>query len=85
MPRFFFHLREESGLIPDEEGREFPTLAEARLHALEGIRSIMSDEVKAGRIDLSGQLEIADDRGTALLTLSFDEAVEIHHGETPRR
>ena len=81
MPRFFFHLRDETGFVQDEEGREFASLGEARTHALEGIRSIVSEDAKYGRIDLTGELEVADESGAALLKVGFGEAVEVHQTE----
>ena len=81
MPRFFFHLHDVSGLVPDEEGREFGSIDSARAHALQGIRSIISDDAKSGTIDVTLTLEVADESGVSLFTLGFDEAIQMRAGE----
>ena len=77
MPRYFFHVRDGSGLAEDEEGRELPNVESARAEAIKGVRSIISDEVKRGLIDLRGDITVTDKDGVALLLLEFEEAVEL--------
>ena len=77
MPRYFFHIRNGSGFIRDEEGRELPDEAVAREEALKGIRSIISSEASGGHLDLTGELEIADPEDQVVMTLRFDEAFEL--------
>ena len=42
--------------------------------ALKGARSIISQEVQQGRLDLDGHIEVVDGEGRSVLTLSFREA-----------
>lgn len=77
MPRYFFHIRNGSGVAEDEEGRELPSAEIARNEAIKGVRSIISDEVKQGLVDLRGEIRVTDETGAAVLLLHFDEAVEV--------
>ena len=81
MPRYFFHVREIGNFIEDEEGRDLPGLEVARAEALKGARSIISDDVSKGVIDLSSAIEVADSAGAVLLTLSFGDSVRIERRE----
>lgn len=80
MSRYHFNVYNGSGLVEDEEGRELPDLEIVAGEALKGVRSILSDEVKQGRLDLRGRLEVEDGEGTIVLTLHFKEAIEILAG-----
>jgi hypothetical protein len=77
MPRYHLNLFNGTGSVIDEEGLEFPDLAAARAEAVRDIRSILSDEVLKGRIDLQGRIEIAEPAGTVCATVRFTEAVEL--------
>ena len=83
MPRFRFNLYNSTGFVEDEEGRELPDLAAARHEAMNDIRSILSEEITAGRVDLRGRLEIVDELAKLSSTVRFDEAVEIIRDEPP--
>ncbi|TFI56592.1 hypothetical protein E2493_19505 [Sphingomonas parva] len=61
---------------------DLPDLAAARKKAIEGVRSMLSDEIKTGRIDLAGRIEITDESGNLLAEIPFEEAVRI---SMPRR
>lgn len=77
MARYFLHIHNGNGTTRDEEGVDMDGIAGARLRAIEGIRSIISEEVLAGRIDLCGSVVIADEFGEDLLTVPFDQAFDI--------
>lgn len=83
MARYFLHMHNGNGFTRDEEGQEFGDLRAARTRAIEGIRSILSEEVRGGRLDLSGRIDIGDAGGTILLSLSFEEALEVRRGGPP--
>jgi hypothetical protein len=84
MPRFHLHLYDRAGVSSDEEGLELADLDSARARAIDGIRSIASQEVRGGRLDLEGRIEIADEAGTVLGTVRFPEAVEVRRPEDER-
>jgi hypothetical protein len=76
VPRYFFHVfNDETSL--DDEGLELPTLKAAQAHAITAARSIMSDELKAGRIVLSHHIAVHGENGGILLDVTFGDAVEI--------
>ncbi len=77
MPRYFFHVRDGTGVAQDEDGRELANVELARSEALKGVRSIISDEVKRGLIDLRGEVTVTNRAGAVLLRVRFEEAVEL--------
>lgn len=79
MSRYHFHLQNGGGFVEDEEGRELPGVEAARAEAVKDIRSIISEEVREGVVDLRGRLEVVDGDGTPVLTVVFSEAVEIRN------
>lgn len=83
MPRFYFHLHNGTGLTRDEEGRDLEDLAEARRCAIEDIRSVLCEDVERGFIDMRGRIDVAGERGQALTTVPFSEAVEIRLAGEP--
>jgi hypothetical protein len=77
MARYHFHIHDGAGFVEDEEGRELPDLEAARREGLRGIRSIVSEDLMNGVLDLRGRLEVVDDAGHRVLTIPFAEAVDI--------
>ena len=75
MPRFFFHVRERRGASPDIEGMDLPDRNTAVNVALKGARSILCDEVMEGCLDLDGAIQVTDEEGRELFTITFSEAV----------
>ena len=82
MPRFFFDVVNRVGLVRDPEGAELPDEQAARSHALDSIRSMVSDEGRMGVIDLRGRIDVRCDAGLAF-SVAFGEAVEILTGDLP--
>jgi hypothetical protein len=77
MPLFFLNIHNGFGVAQDDEGVDLPDLAAAREKAVEGIRSILSEEIKAGTIDLGGHVEVADADGNVLAAVHFEDAFRI--------
>jgi hypothetical protein len=84
MPRFYIHVRNRLGLVPDEEGIELPDLESARAEAVRSIRSIIGDEAREGLLDLCGEAQLADEAGRILAEVPFSAAFEIHLEEATR-
>ena len=76
MPRDHFHLRDRSGLTEDVQGRELADLVKASERAIREARAIICDDVRQGRIDLRGMIEVTDGSGQVVLTVRFSDAVE---------
>lgn len=77
MPHYHFNLHNSIGFVADEEGQDLPDLDAARTEALRNARGIMAEEVRVGRLDLAGKLEVVDGGGASLLTIAFAEAIEL--------
>lgn len=81
MPRYHLHVYNRIGHVLDEEGMELADLAAAREKALEGIRAIVAEEAKAGRIDLAGHVDITDGSDELVDTIVFREAFKLNLDE----
>ena len=81
---FHLNIRNGIGLVEDEEGRDLFDLEAARLDAIEGIRSIISEEAKSGLVDLTGQIEICDDAGNLLCLVRYADAFDLRLGRRKR-
>ena len=81
MSRYYLHIDNGGGYSEDTEGQELESLAAARAAAIEGVRSLLSEEARQGQLDLSGRIEITDADGNILLTVPFSEAVELKRTE----
>jgi hypothetical protein len=77
VPLFYFHLHDRFGSVPDPEARELADLEVVRAQALKGARSIISEDVGYGRIDLTGRIDVCDEAGELVLSLPFRDAVEL--------
>ena len=75
MPHYYFNIRNGSGLVPDEEGRDLADAAQAHAEAVKGIRSVLGEEAKQGHLDLRGRIEVNDEAGAHLFHVRFREAV----------
>ena len=76
MPRYYFHFHERAGLPEHVQGRELADLLNARERAGRQAGAIICDDVRHGRLDLSGRIEVADGSGEVVLTVRFTEAVK---------
>lgn len=77
MPCYHLNIQNGTGFVEDEEGRDLPDLDAVRAEAIEGIRSILIDDVRKGYLDLSGRIEVLDEAGALLLVVPFAEAIEV--------
>ncbi|MEJ7934829.1 hypothetical protein WG907_11230 [Sphingobium sp. AN558] len=78
MTRFYLHLHNRIGFVRDYEGTELPDLESATRLAIDSIRDVLSEEVRAGHMDLRGHIDIVDDVQTILAVISFSSAIELH-------
>lgn len=76
MPKFFFNLRDDVSVV-DCEGKDLPDIATAREEAVRHARGMMSEDIKDGRLVLKDEIDIVDEKGDAVLTLPFRDAIEI--------
>jgi hypothetical protein len=57
--RYFFHIRDCSGLISDDEGSELPDMAAARHEARATARDLAMEDLKCGQVVAERSIEIA--------------------------
>jgi len=77
MPRFYLHIRNGSGYAEDPEGQDLSDLSAARSAAIDGVRSLLSEEARHGELDLGGSIEIANEDGNILLIVPFSDAINL--------
>ena len=82
MPLYFFHLRDGTDTLIDEEGEVLPGIEEARASALATARNIISHDALKGRIDLAQRLDVIDQAGRFVCSIGFAEAVEVVSGRS---
>jgi hypothetical protein len=63
MPHYRFHLRDDLGLVEDEEGIDLPDLASALREALQSAREFRTDAEATSAM----RFEIADEAGQVVL------------------
>lgn len=81
MPRYYFHLRDDD-FSADDEGCELPDTAAARDYALENARAIACHDVGEGGVNLDHRIEVVDEQGDAVLTVTFRDAFTIQGSGT---
>ena len=64
--RFYFNLGDVHGVIPDEEGIDFPNLDAARAEARTSIQDLLADDIRRGSTTSRRHIEIADEHGATL-------------------
>jgi hypothetical protein len=75
MQIFYFNISESGVLVRDLEGLELSNIAEARLEALKGARSLLAAAVREGRLPLDDAIVVTDEAGRTVVELSFGESV----------
>jgi hypothetical protein len=76
MPRYFFHVYDDTVAL-DDDGMDLPDVDAARRQALAGARALICEEVTKGHVNLSHRIEVEDEEHRPVLTLPFASAVEI--------
>lgn len=76
MPRYYLNLYNDV-VTCDEEGVELADLESARDEAIRNIRDLMKEDLDKGRIALDHRIEIADEFGRILGTVTYREAVTL--------
>lgn len=77
VPRYRFHVCDGAGFCEDPEGIELPDREAAYREAVRSARSLMVDEIIQGRLSLASFIEVEDENGAHLFTVTFEDAVEI--------
>ena len=77
VPQYYFPIQNGEGAAPDYEGMHLPDFEAAWLHAVAGARSMMSDSIRRGKLDLAAYIEIEDEHRAVLERVTFKDAVTI--------
>ena len=77
MPRYFFNLYNDVIAI-DEEGVELADLAAARAHGIHETRTMAAESARKGHLNVHHRIDIADETGTVVDTITFGDAVTIN-------
>jgi hypothetical protein len=66
MAQFFFHVRDERGLIADEEGGDYRGLADAMEEARASARDLAKQYVDAKNMPVDAWIDVADESGAVV-------------------
>lgn len=77
MAKYHLHLINAHLDAGDEEGHDLPSLAAARAKAIEGVRDFLASELRQGKLDLRGRIDIEDETGAVLMTIPFADTISI--------
>lgn len=78
MSRYFFHLRRDDRIVSDVEGDEFSDSEAARASATNAVRELVAARIKTGQVFTDEYMDISDDKGNILLSISFHDVVKTH-------
>ncbi|RYF01896.1 MAG: hypothetical protein EOO77_32895, partial [Oxalobacteraceae bacterium] len=77
MYRFHLHLHEADTIVHDHVGIMRNDLEAVRQEAVRAARDIMCADLAEGRLVLSSHIEVTDETGEVVLSLSFRDLVEV--------
>ena len=73
--RFFLHMRDGDEFIEDLEGIECGDLAMAHAEAVQGVREILAERLRQGKVIDGQKIEIHDESGHVLESFLFRDVV----------
>jgi hypothetical protein len=71
MPRYFFHLKADTGTVVDDEGLFLPDINRARFGILQIVDEILSERGVEPVVICGQRLEIADETGETVLSINL--------------
>lgn len=76
MAKYFMHLRDGVDEVLDPDGIHMPVEAIAGI-ALEAARDCMAGDVKSGSLDLRYRIDVHDEAGNLVHSVTFKDALDI--------
>ncbi|UZK66617.1 DUF6894 family protein [Sphingomonas sp. M1-B02] len=76
MPNYRFHVLNDID-APAEESEQHANLAVAHLKAIEYARDLASAAVRLGKLDLKHRIDIEDEEGKVLMSVTFGDSIEV--------
>ena len=77
MALFRFHLCDGAGFCEDPQGRDLADVDAAYREALRQVRRLMIDETIENRLNFASFVEVEDEAGRHLFTVTFKDALEL--------
>lgn len=77
VPLYFLHFTEGDEFFPDPEGIERRDLEAIQRAAIQGVNDLIADAVKTGKRDYKGRLDVENEQGEGVLTVTFACPVHI--------
>lgn len=77
MPQYFFHLRDGTDVLLDQEGQQLADHASIVFAALREARSIIGADALDGTIKLAQHIDVEDESGKIVHQIQFEDAVLI--------
>jgi hypothetical protein len=71
MPRYFFNIRDDQGIVRDEEGMDLPDLQSAREEAQDSARELLAETVRSRQPIDHKRIEVVDEGGTVVENIKF--------------
>jgi hypothetical protein len=75
MPQFYFHIRTDGSLSPDDEGESFPDLAAAKEDAVAAAREIMAEDIRSHSDNIPDAIVITNKAGKELAVVKLLDAL----------
>ncbi|MDO6414290.1 hypothetical protein Q4F19_07835 [Sphingomonas sp. BIUV-7] len=66
MPRFRFHVLNDTFYLQDEDGKDLPDTAAVEVHARHVLADVVADEIRQGRSSIHLAIMVEDPRGTRI-------------------
>jgi Domain of unknown function (DUF6894) len=76
MPRFYFHLKDATHSVPDEDGSELPHAEAAYLYAFECAKELWGVLLEKGNDPTAYAMEVMDGDANLVFLLPLTEALE---------
>ena len=71
MPRFYFHIYDDQGAIPDTEGLDCADLEAAKQEGKASAQEMLAEEMRAGRTVDHRRIEITAENGSVVAVYPF--------------
>ena len=76
MPLYYFHLYDDM-VVRDDNGLELADAEAAKREATRNARALACEQVLKGHLKLHHRIEVEDEDGAAVATVTFGEAVAV--------
>ena len=75
MPHFFFHIRQQDGVLSNERGSELPDLDAARREATISFRHLLAEGLRSSGTSSVEQIEVADSAGQTVAVVGLRDVL----------